>query len=166
MNSANKKAQFSHIYNEWVQPLFNYFYYHCGEKAVAEDLVQEVFIKYWDKIENVKEGKEKSYLFTSAKNLLINRSAHKAVVVKFETNFTNHQKPDTPDFIYEMQEFHGKLQEAISKLTPGEREVFLMNRVDGYKYREIAELLQVSQKAIEKRMHKALVKLRKLYKSI
>lgn len=166
MDSQNKKEHFVKIYNEWVNPLFNYFYYQCGVKATAEDLVQEVFIKYWDKVDAISPGKEKSYLFTSAKNTLINKSAHQAVVVKFESNYKNIQKPDAPDFIMEMDEFNSKLQHAISQLTPGEREVFLMSRVDGYKYREIAELLSVSQKAVEKRMHKALVKLREIHKDI
>ena len=59
-----------------------------------------------------------------------------------------------------------KLESAINTLSPGEREVFLMNRIEKKTYKEMAEHLGVSQKAIEKRMHKALVKLRKTIKNI
>jgi len=65
-----------------------------------------------------------------------------------------------------MKEFDQKLQAAIGQLSDGEKEVFLMHRIDGFKYREIAELLEISQKAVEKRMHKALIKLRKIIKGI
>ena len=54
-----------------------------------------------------------------------------------------------------------KLQIAIDGLTLGEREVFLLNRIENKKYREIAEMLNISVKAVEKRMHGALIKLRK-----
>ena len=55
---------------------------------------------------------------------------------------------------------------AIASLPEGQREVFLLNRMDQMTYKEIAEFLGVSQKAVEKRMHKALVKLRKTIKNI
>jgi RNA polymerase sigma-70 factor (ECF subfamily) len=161
-----KKRLFAKIYDEWVQAIFNFLFYRCGNRAVAEDYTQEVFIKYWDKMDKVDAGKEKSYLFTIAKNIIINQIAHKQVVIKFEQNFNTHTKPDNPEFILEMKEFDVKLQNAIGGLTEGEREVFLMNRIDGYKYREIAELLAISQKAVEKRMHKALIKLRKVVEKI
>ena len=60
----------------------------------------------------------------------------------------------------EEKEFMDKLQNAISDLTDGQREVFLLNRIDKKTYKEIAEMLEISVKAVEKRMHGALVKLR------
>ena len=53
------------------------------------------------------------------------------------------------------------MERAIYALPEGQRLVFLMNRIDKRKYREIAEELGISQKAVEKRMHQALVTLRK-----
>ena len=67
---------------------------------------------------------------------------------------------ENPEFVLEEKEFMEKLQHAISNLTDAQREVFLLNRIDKKTYREISELLGVSVKAIEKRMHGALVKLR------
>ena len=66
----------------------------------------------------------------------------------------------------EEQEFKNQLEKAIEALPENQREVFLMNRIDKMKYREIAEALGISQKAVEKRMHKALLELRKLTKKI
>ena len=166
MTEQVKKKLFVKTYDELVQVIFNFLFYRCGNRTLAEDYTQEVFIKYWDKMANVHTGKEKSYLFKIAKNIIINQIAHKQVVMKFEQNYNAHATPDSPEFILEMKVFNIKLQNAIGGLTEGEREVFLMNRIDGYKYREIAELLEISQKAVEKRMHKALIKLRKVVEKI
>ena len=62
----------------------------------------------------------------------------------------------SPEYLLEEEEFKIKLQNAIASLTEAQREVFLMNRIDGKKYKEIAELLDISQKAVEKRMSAAL----------
>ena len=51
---------------------------------------------------------------------------------------------------------------AIDQLSDKEREVFLMNRIEDLPYREIAVRLEISQKAVEKRMHQALKKLNEL----
>ena len=61
-----------------------------------------------------------------------------------------------------MPEFQQQLEATLAELPDGAREVFLLNRIDGLKYREIAELLGISQKAVEKRMHRALVSMREL----
>ena len=68
---------------------------------------------------------------------------------------------ESPDYILEEEQFKLKLQQAIDKLTEGQRTCFLMHRIDGKKYSEIAEALGISVKAVEKRMHLALLELRK-----
>ena len=65
-----------------------------------------------------------------------------------------------PQFLMEEQEFKRRLEDAISQLPEGQRVVFLMNRIDKKKYRVIAEELDISVKAVEKRMHLALKTLR------
>ena len=67
---------------------------------------------------------------------------------------------EDPEFLILESEFMEKLNAAISALPDKQREVFLMNRIEKLKYREIAEIQGVTQKAIEKLMHKALLKLR------
>jgi len=62
----------------------------------------------------------------------------------------------TPQFELEEKEFEEQLNNSISALPEGCREVFLMNRIDKLKYTEIAERLELSVKAVEKRMSKAI----------
>ena len=70
-----------------------------------------------------------------------------------------------PEFQYREKEFQQELNNAINKLTDKEREVFLLNRIEKKKYREIAKLLDISVKTVEMRMSSALLFLRKHIKN-
>ena len=65
-----------------------------------------------------------------------------------------------PEYLLREKEFDERLKQVISELPEGQREVFLLNRINGKKYAEIAALLNISVKAVEKRMSGALQKLR------
>ncbi|MDG2450070.1 MAG: sigma-70 family RNA polymerase sigma factor, partial [Saprospiraceae bacterium] len=101
-----------------------------------------------------------------ANNLFLNQIQHQKVVLKFESRGHSERNDETPQFILEESEFKKKLEGAISSLPEDQRTVFLMNRIDKKKYREIAEIVGISVKAVEKRMHKALTHLRKIHKDV
>jgi RNA polymerase sigma-70 factor (family 1) len=162
---ANKslcdEIYFNEFYTSHIQSASNFAYYKSGDKDTSLDLAQEAFIKIWENCAKIDLNKAKSYLFTVVNNLFLNTVKHEKVVFEYAKSSpyldTNNQ---SPDYLLEEEEFKEKLKRAIANLTEGEREVFLMNRIDGKKYREIAEILALSQKAIEKRMSSALKKLR------
>ncbi|MDF1695172.1 MAG: RNA polymerase sigma-70 factor [Saprospiraceae bacterium] len=160
MHKNNKELKFKTNYEAWAQALFRFIYFKSKDKQLAQDIVQDSFVKYWDKMESIEEGKEKSYLYTTAKNLLYNIIAHQNVVQKHEANQLQKTENIDPHFKLEESEFKLKLESAIENLPDKQREVFLMHRIDGYKYKEIAKLLELSQKAVEKRMALALKQLR------
>ena len=155
------------LFHEHSESLRNFMYYKCGNLDQAEDLAQDAFIKLWQNCAKVIKEKAKSYIFTIANNSFLNEVKHKKVVMNFEKSSTfSTVEKETPEFIIEENEFKDKLENAISNLTEAQREVFLLNRIEGKKYREIAEMLDISQKAVEKRMSKALITLRKSIKNI
>ncbi len=164
--SLCEESVFDQVYRDELQALYRFVYYKCGISSVAEDLAQEAFIKLWENCSKVEKEKAKAFLFTVARNLFINSVNRKKVALRFEQEQGKTPGPDTPSFLLEQQEFQQRLEKMISELTEEQREVFLLNRIDGLKYREIAELLSISQKAVEKRMHKALLKLRTLHDKI
>ena len=85
----------------------------------------------------------------------------KKVVLSYNLIGRKETTNESPEFIMEEKEFMDKLQNAISDLKDGQREVFLLNRIDKKTYKEISELLSISVKAVEKRMHLALKQLRR-----
>jgi RNA polymerase sigma-70 factor (ECF subfamily) len=125
------------------------------------DLIQEAFSKIWENCSKIDYRKAKTYLFTSVNNLFLNTVKHQKVVLKYAKNAPYLDKDNqSPEYLLEEEEFKLKLKNAIADLSEVQREVFLMNRIDGKKYREIAEILNISQKTVEKRMSGALQLLR------
>jgi len=164
--SAQQDERFKTHYKKLVQAIFRYLYYRCGDRNVAEDITQDTFVKFWNKIDTVKEGGESAYIYQIAKNLLINSGQKEQVKLKFRQAVKRGVDSQSPQFLLEEKEFKNRIEQAISDLPEKQKEVFLMNRIDGLKYREIAERLNISQKAVEKRMHLALLKLKTIHKKI
>ena len=157
---------FQKIYIDQAQALRNFLYYKTGNLQQAEDLMQDAFGKLWENCAKVVLDKAKSYVFTIARNLFLNQVEHQKVVLKFEKKTAPQQSDITPQYLLEEKEFQERLEAAISALPEGQRLVFLMNRIDKKKYREISEELEISVKAVEKRMHQALLHLRKIHKKV
>lgn len=157
---------FSSIFEKHSKNLHDFLYYKFGEEFNPKDKVQEAFIKLWENCGKVSPSKAKSFLFTVANNLTLNETAHKKVVLKHQQTKPKSYTNETPEFIIQEKEYMQKLQNAISNLSEAQRVAFLLNRVEGKKHREIAEQLNISQKAVEKRIYGALKKLREEIKEL
>jgi RNA polymerase sigma-70 factor (ECF subfamily) len=84
------------------------------------------------------------------------------VVLTYEkNNSVSDRTNENPEHILEQEQFESKLLKAINKINETQRIAFLMHRIDGKKYAEIALELNISVKAVEKRIHLALIELKK-----
>lgn len=164
--SVCEEKVFQTIFSTHAESLVNFLYYKSGNYAGAEDLMQDAFAKLWKECKKVSIEKSKSFLFTVANNMFLNTVKHKKVVLKFEQRGHRQLNEQSPQYLLEEAEFKAQLEAAIAALPEGQRTVFLMNRIDKMKYKEIAEKLDLSVKAIEKRMGKALIALRKISKKV
>lgn len=152
-----EETHFNHFYIQNVQSATNFAYYKCGDSDAALDLVQDAFTKIWENCSKIDYTKVKTYLLTTVNNLFLNTIKHNKVVLAYAKGAPNLDITNqSPEYLLEEEEFKIKLQNAIASLSAAQREVFLMNRIDGKKYKEIAALLDISQKAVEKRMSAAL----------
>lgn len=151
---------FNQLYATWGKPIYNFIFFKCGDDAQANDLVQEAFIKLWQHCAKVEHGKAKSFLYTVANNMFLNEVAHKKVVLKHAQLQPTKINEQSPEYMLEEKQFHKRLQDAIADLSEAQRTAFLLNRIEGKKYAEVAEILGISVKAVEKRMSQALASLR------
>jgi RNA polymerase sigma-70 factor (family 1) len=152
---------FSSLFSKYSKSLHDFLYYKYGSHIHPEDKVQEAFIKLWDNCSKVSAEKAKSFLFTVANNTVLNDLKHQKVVLNYQKKKTKHHTNETPEFLLEEAEYMKKYQNALSKLTEGQREAFLLNRIEGKRHKEIAALLNISVKGVEKRLYGALKSLRK-----
>jgi len=154
-----KDSVYKRVFNETSKTIFNYIYYKFGNEEKANDAVQEAFVKLWENCSKVAPEKAKSYLYTVANNLYLNVIKAEKVRLKYADS-TLKSTHESPEFIMEEKQFKEKLESALNSLPENQRTTFLLNRIDGKKYADIAEMEGVSVKAIEKRMHLALKSLR------
>jgi RNA polymerase sigma-70 factor (ECF subfamily) len=176
MSESNKdnsnicqEKSFQAFFNAHAGLLRNFLYYKFGSLNEVEDVVQDAFIKLWNNCSKVTSSTAKSYLFKIAINQCTSIIRHNSVKLRHQKevkHINNSISNQSPEFLLEEKEFQLKLENAISALPNRQREVFLLNRIEKKTFREIAELSGVSVKAIEKLMHKALLKLRNDIKNI
>lgn len=159
MDNVCEENIFSSIFKANSKTVYNYIYYKFGNEEKANDAVQEAFVKLWENCAKVAPEKAKSYVYAIANNLYLNVIKAEKVRLKYAAPSLETSN-ESPEFLMEEQQYKDKLDQALNRLPENQRTTFLLNRIDGKKYAEIAELEGVSVKAIEKRMHLALKSLR------
>ncbi|TDU40322.1 RNA polymerase sigma-70 factor (ECF subfamily) [Gelidibacter sediminis] len=148
---------FNTFYLEHIQAASNFAYFKCGNSDTSLDYVQDAFQKIWGNCSKIDPDKAKTYLFTTINNLFLNHVRHNKVVLAYAKAAPYKDQTNlNPQYLMEEDEFKKKLLAAIEDLSADQREVFLLNRIEDKKYKEIAELLNISQKTVEKRMSAAL----------
>jgi RNA polymerase sigma-70 factor (ECF subfamily) len=159
------REDFKSVFDEYYRPLKNFLYYKLADIDLAEDITQEVFVKAWDKRDTILLETVKSYLYKIANNLAINH--FKSAKTRFELKLEDHDRSvqESPHYVLEKDEFAARLNRTLENLPESQRVVFLMNRIDDLTYTEIAGRLDISVKAVEKRMQGALESLRSITQS-
>nr|WP_303316293.1 sigma-70 family RNA polymerase sigma factor [Flavivirga sp. MEBiC07777] len=159
--SVCEEKNFKIIFEDYSEVIRNFVYYKCGDISKAEDITQDAFVKLWLNCKQVLFSKAKSYVMKVAQNTFYNLIKHEKVKLNYKVHLkSNYVNKESPDFIMEEKEFMVLLTKSINELPVKEREVFLLSRKDKKTYKEIAEIVGITQKAVERRMHLALLKLR------
>ncbi len=159
-NSICKTSVFDKVFKEYAQGLKRHLFFKYQDMASAEDVLQETFIKLWNNCKKVSLEKVKSYLYTVANNAFLDIKKHDKVVLTHKKGFVNYNKSESPEFLMIEEEYLIKVENAIASLPEKQKQVFLLSRMEKKKYREIAEMLDISIKTVEKRMHDALLVMR------
>lgn len=159
--SVCEERTYEWLYNTHSETLRNFIYYKCGDVQQAEDIVQNAFVKLWNNCSSVDPARAKGFLYKVARNEFLNAVTHKKVVLQHQVHLVKESTIETPQYLMEEQEFMIRLKKVIANLPEKQREVFLLSRIDKKKYSEIAEIVGITVKAVEKRMSQALITLRK-----
>ena len=151
---------FERIYAKYASSLHDFLYYKYGSGINANDRTQEAFVKLWDNCAKVSLAKAKSFLFTVANNSVLNELKHQKVVLRYQQQHIKRHTNENPEFIFEKEEYFKQYQKALSDLSEEQRVAFLLNKVEGKKHAEIAEILGVTRKVVEYRIYAAFSKLK------
>jgi RNA polymerase sigma-70 factor (family 1) len=154
------REEFKNIFDAHFAGVRNFIYYRSGDQELATDVAQEAFITLWEKKSGLVNGNIKALLFKIAGDLLITQLRKRNVAMRYKTKVIDEQYNESPDDLLQYKELLQNYERALESLPEKQRTVFLLSRVDGMKYFEIADNLGVSIKAVEKRMKNALEYLR------
>jgi RNA polymerase sigma-70 factor (ECF subfamily) len=156
-NSFNLTQQdYKRCFDQLFDPLRNYLYYKCGDGDLATDIVQDVFLKVWEKPIDVNQNTIKSLLYKMVNDAFFDYLRKNKVADKYLQRLQLDFSANTPDEILEYEELKQQYETILAALGEKQRSVFLMSRIENLTYKEIAERLSVSVKAVEKRMSQAL----------
>jgi RNA polymerase sigma-70 factor (ECF subfamily) len=150
------REEFKILFQTYFEDIRRYILYRSGDEHIATDIAQDTFLKIWEKQIEVESKTAKALLLKIASNLYINRYNHEQLGYRFFNTFIPNETNVTPEDELNYNELKSAYESALKTMPEKQRTVFLMNRIDDLKYREIAEELGLSVKAIEKRMSLAL----------
>ncbi|MBS4172742.1 RNA polymerase sigma factor [Bacillus sp. FJAT-49736] len=148
--------QWFHLYSNDV---YHFLIYYTGTKDV-EDLVQEVYIRAFNYFHKFKgESSPKTWLFSIARNLAVDRKRNDAKEMKKQQNshiYTRTWEEMSPDQIYEKHEQANEIMQAIMSLKKEYRDVVFLRAVKEFSILETASILKCSSVKVRVTYHRAL----------
>ena len=154
---ANKEARYENLVHAYSPWLYRYAYWLSGEKSAAEDLVQETFLRAWRFLDGLKnEASAKSWLTT----ILRRENAR-----KYERKQFQYTDTDMDSIASETKEFDARpevsaLRIALKNLPGKYREPLVLQVLEGYSLKEIADMFELPRNTVATRLHRARQKLR------
>ena len=157
-----RAAAFGAIVVAHAGRLCNYVYRHVRSREVAEDIVQELFIRLWERGDAQQLQDPLPYLYQASHNRALSYLRQQRVRRRWETQaMTAPEGADgTAHGEMELSELASALEHAIAELPERRRQVFLMSRDEGLPHAEIARILGLSVKTVESHVWRAITTLR------
>ncbi len=161
---AGSKESFNYFFDYYYSGLCVYANSYTGDLSSSEEVVQDVFVKFWEKRQGIEiESSVRFYLFRAVHNQCMNLQKRKKVerAYRQQTILQADNLHEGQWSLFNESELRYHLDQAISKLPARCREVFEMSRFENLKNKEIAEKLGIKEKTVENQITKALKVLRK-----
>jgi RNA polymerase sigma-70 factor (ECF subfamily) len=155
--------QFETLFRSSYAPLVMYARTLIKDHDIAEEIVQDLFFRVWQKKEKIKiESSLNGYLFRSVHNRCLHYIDHLKVMERHENEMSEQRVyAENPADILQYKELQARIAGILEKLPERCGQIFCMSRYEGLKYSEIAERLSVSIKTVEANMGRALKEFRK-----
>jgi RNA polymerase sigma-70 factor (ECF subfamily) len=138
---------------KYAQDVFRFAFYLTGNRADAEDIVSETFVRVWTSAAAVRTETVKGLLFTIARNLFLKQVKHKARSAKLPEAIAD-PAPRTDTWL-EQRDQAAAVFRAMQDLPQMDRAALVMRAIDGLACREIARVLDISEVSAKVKVHRA-----------
>jgi RNA polymerase sigma-70 factor, ECF subfamily len=153
------EAAFEQVFKTHFKNLHAYACTLLSRPEDAEEMVQQVFFKLWERQENLSIGGSlAAYLYRAVHNQCLNHLKHEKVKAAHQLYVAHSMKNNTPSAPSRLmtRELENRFRQALNELPEQCRTIFQMSRFEDMKYRDIAGKLDISVKTVENQMGKAL----------
>lgn len=154
--------QMRYLFDRYHQRIYNFFQKMVHNKAVSEDLTQDVFAKVIRYRSSYNYGNFASWIFTIARNIF---STYYQKQKRERSHLINDDLTDSGEVLIteSNRDELNHLQKALLKLNNADRELIIMHRFQKIKYEQIAEIMESSEGAVKVKVHRAIKKLKDIY---
>ena len=168
-----KSIKFNLLIKNYKKDIYNFSYYMVRNKMDAEDITQEVMIRIWQNIDNFKFTSAKVWIIKTTHNLCIDLLRKRKLLVNsqveinedFEDNFKDINPANNPAYKMELNVLSEKIKEAIQRLPDNLRSIFVLYEINGLKYKEIADMLELPLNSVKVYLLRARKRLQEDLKS-
>lgn len=161
--AAGNQQAFAGLFRLFYSKLHSFCMQYVHVKEVAEEVTNDVFIKLWNRREEIVQINNLStYLFVAVKNYSLNylkQYSHLHVAVEDNEGVSGLINRNDPEQELEWKEISFQLNQAIDNLPDQCRTIFKLVKEDGFRYKEVAEILGISPRTVETQLFRALKKL-------
>jgi RNA polymerase sigma-70 factor, ECF subfamily len=157
------ETAFEQVFKTYFKSLHAYAFTITRDEAAAEEVVQQIFVKLWERSKTLSiAGSIEAYLYRAVYNESLNYLKHRKVEAEYQRYFAHTMRNESASTgkSVSMRELENKLRTALNELPEQCRTVFQLSRFEELRYREIASRLGISVKTVENQMGKALKILR------
>ncbi|MBN2486176.1 MAG: RNA polymerase sigma-70 factor [Bacteroidales bacterium] len=167
---ADDRGAFELLFKRLYPRLKDFAWKVVKDEDIAKDIVQDVFIKLWEKKKSVETINIEAFIFKSVKNQCLTHLKHLKIVENVNSNLSNLSEVEelyridfvrNEPYVLIEKELQRQIEDVFNKLPGQCRNVFMLSRIEGLKNREIAEKLEINIKNVERHITRALCEFRK-----
>lgn len=151
---------FTSLYSQYLDQVYRYVFLFTKSEAITEEIVQEVFIRIWERREQLERVLSfRAYLFRAARNRVVDFVRHRQVEDRTMAGYLagkNTLTPETPGEAFDYKAYYLLVQKAMEDLSPQRQLIFRLNTEKGMSHDEIAAELNISKSAVKKQFYEAI----------
>ena len=152
------RAEYNDNIQYWSGNVLRFAVWNCGNRMRGEDAMQEAFARLWEIKEQVSVEKGLGFLLTVARRYLVDCFRHDAVVAKAHAEMAQTAETTTEQKGYGLSD---EMLEALNSLPEVQRSIIQLRDVDGYSYKEIAQMLDLSDQQVQVYLFRARTNMKK-----
>lgn len=150
-----KIREYNQCVDQYADGVYRFILKHLKDEDRAKDVVQDAFLKMWEKKDQIEDGKFKSYLFTTAYHTMIdlirrNKKVQYRDELSMHSSYSEINPPDLKTL----------LNEALERLPEIQKTVILLRDYEGYNYEEIGEICELNPSQVKVYIYRARVSLK------